>query len=1717
MKRLSTIICSIILLASFLSYNSKAQTIVTLPFTKVTANPSIGEDFTPWFNNDITQEVQNVWGPGTQIWSNLTLPLQQHSVITRLSFYDMEGIFADKPDSIYAVNGTIKTLIGTFTGPQYQTWDGFTLKTPVYADAIIIRKFGNNIPQKVVIYGYPFNNTAKDANLSKLVLSSGTLAPVFKPLAQSYTAEVGNTVTSLKLTPTVENAGATVAVNSKAVVSGQASAAATLAVGKNTEIVTVTSADKTVSRPYTVIVTRDSSAVATLSALSLSTGALSPAFSTSVLNYKSTVANSVTYIKVTPKATDATAVIKVNGLITASGAASAIMPLNVGANVINVVLTAQNKKATKTYTITVTRTALPNTTLSALKLSTGTLSPAFAAATTSYTASVVNTVSSLTVTPTATDAAAAIKVNGTAVASGKASASIPLALGANTISVVVSETGRSTVTYTLKVTRVPSTNDNLSNISLSAGTVIVPIFKATALTYTANVANAVTSITETPTAADATAVIKVNGVVVASGKASASLPLVSGPNVISTVVTAQDGKTTQTYTVTVTRTPLVNATLSGLALSTGTLSPTFAPATLNYTTNVANSVTGITVKPTATASSSTVTVNNVAVASGSASASIPLAVGANTITVVVAETGKVSIKYTLTVTRAASANANLSNLTLSTGTLSPTFSATGTSYTATVPNATASITLTPTLADATATIKVNGTTVASGKASGSIALAPGGNTISTVITAQDGKTTKTYTTTVTRTQLTTASLSNLVLSSGTLSPVFNTSLLKYTASVPSAVSSLIITPTASQNATITVAGKTVASGVASAGIPLVAGSNTINVVVTSSDGLTVNTYILTITRAAENASLNSLSLSTGTLTPTFSSATLNYTASVAKNTTAILLTPVLGDATSKITVNGTSVVNTAATTVNLPSDTTPIAIKVATQDGTLTKTYNLTVTKITSGSGSTTTPPDTASSSPPVDTSGSIVKIPIDPSRFYVMNNASNGLDGLFDGILTAGVNTGYGELWSTYDCYYPLVPGEAMDLRQIKFYSYQGGLASPMTVSVVDSAGNRTAIASYIGGVFQTWVGPYPGVSGFNLTKPVKNFRYIVLTSTSGFPNEMEFDGYYTAPVDTTPVVRKSYPLSQYFGSNAFEWNFEDPNNPLVVSLTMLTAMRSFTQVRHYLDWAKLEPVQGHYCYNPTLSGGWNYDALYQACKTNNMLVLADIKAQPPWMMATWPAGQQDQENVPVMYGKDFNDPNSYAEQAHIGFEYAARYGTNASVNSSLLSVDPTVLWTGEPVNVVKKGLGLISYLECDNERDKWWKGTNAYQNCYEQAANLSAFYDGNKNTMGAGYGVKNADPNMQVVIGGLCSSDPTYLHGMVQWCIQHRGYKADGTVNLCWDVINYHFYSNDGISGGNATVGVAPELSKTMALAQGYLKMAHQYANDQPVWVTESGYDLNPGSPQRAPAIGNKTAQMVQGDWILRTSLLYARAGVQRLFFYEAQDDDPSATIQYASSGLLNSDLTRRPAADYLYQTNKLFGNFNYVKTLNGNPIVDQYQDAGEQMYVLYVPDQVGRTATYSLNMGSADSAYVYNPKAGANDMTVNKVKLTNGTLSVNVTETPTFVVPSGTTALALNTVKTATALTANAATSLNTINVYPNPTSKLATVAFTNTSTSPVTIKVTDVNMNKTYKTYSFTKSGDSFSNTIDVSNVPMGVCIIQVLQGDQSIMRKVIKTM
>jgi hypothetical protein len=96
-----------------------------------------------------------------------------------------------------------------------------------------------------------------------------------------------------------------------------------------------------------------------------------------------------------------------------------------------------------------------------------------------------------------------------------------------------------------------------------------------------------------------------------------------------------------------------------------------------------------------------------------------------------------------------------------------------------------------------------------------------------------------------------ASLRALTISAGTLTPAFDSAKTSYAVAVTTGTASITVTPTAtSSGSTIVVNGAVVASGAASADIPLPVGTTTILVVVTDLDGITARTYTLTVVRAA---------------------------------------------------------------------------------------------------------------------------------------------------------------------------------------------------------------------------------------------------------------------------------------------------------------------------------------------------------------------------------------------------------------------------------------------------------------------------------------------------------------------------------------------------------------------------------------------------------------------------------------------------------------------------------------------------------------------------------------------------------------------------------------------------------------------------------------------------------------------------------------------------
>ncbi|RII36642.1 cell wall-binding protein [Clostridium chromiireducens] len=331
-------------------------------------------------------------------------------------------------------------------------------------------------------------------------------------------------------------------------VNGSSSHVVNLTGGENDIIVTVT--HLSISKKYKLIITKKGEAK--LKTLVPSTGALSPAFNSSTYDYTITVPTTQTIIAFTPTAADNASTIKVGGATVKSGYKSQNIQLNEGDNEIDVVLTTKDGD-TSTYTVTVTRTELfRSAQLTGLTLTSGALSPTFNKGVFEYTATVENNVTSVGVKPIAEDVNATITVNSKKVPSGATSPNISLDEGANVINVKVTDTKGNSNTYVLIVTRKYSkANVNLASLSVTDAT-MSPKFDPETYVYSAKVERNIEKVRVLYTSQNDKSKIKINGKEYTNGQ-SDLIKLDIGANLVVVEVTAEDGKTTTTYKLSVIR------------------------------------------------------------------------------------------------------------------------------------------------------------------------------------------------------------------------------------------------------------------------------------------------------------------------------------------------------------------------------------------------------------------------------------------------------------------------------------------------------------------------------------------------------------------------------------------------------------------------------------------------------------------------------------------------------------------------------------------------------------------------------------------------------------------------------------------------------------------------------------------------------------------------------------------------------------------------------------------------------------------------------------------------------------------------------------------------------------------------------------------------------------------------------------------------------------
>ena len=377
-------------------------------------------------------------------------------------------------------------------------------------------------------------------------------------------------------------------------------------------------------------------------------------------------------------------------------------------------------------------------------------------------------------------------------------------------------------------------------------------------------------------------------------------------------------------------------------------------------------------------------------------------------------------------------------------------------------------------------------------------------------------------------------------------------------------------------------------------------------------------------------------------------------------------------------------------------------------------------------------------------------------------------------------------------------------------------------------------------------------------------------------------------APVPLPPPRPRTPPtMEQFIGMNGF---IDDAPE-------QMAGAGGF--VREYHNWSwDTESADKQVRFQPSGAAGgkaWFFDAYYSRLKALGVTVCPAIQQNSP---AYFPGADSDAK--PITNGVDSEAPASYAVHAAHLFQYAARYGSR-KVPDSALKLAP-----GQPR---LSGLNTLRYIENWNEPDKTWRGRAGRFTPYELAAMCSADYDGDQGRMGKTAGVRNADPKMRLVMGGLAGLSLDYLRGMKFWADWHR--NGDFPA----DVLNLHHYSSDGDEQGFKTTGISPEADHLREKLAAIVAWRNSAAPKCEVWLTEFGYDTNPKSPLHAPAIGSQSAEETQANWLVRSYMALAAAGVDRaamFMFRDVKSDDGGV---FATCGLVTEKGAWKPKPAYFY----------------------------------------------------------------------------------------------------------------------------------------------------------------------------------------------------------
>lgn len=479
-------------------------------------------------------------------------------------------------------------------------------------------------------------------------------------------------------------------------------------------------------------------------------------------------------------------------------------------------------------------------------------------------------------------------------------------------------------------------------------------------------------------------------------------------------------------------------------------------------------------------------------------------------------------------------------------------------------------------------------------------------------------------------------------------------------------------------------------------------------------------------------------------------------------------------------------------------------------------------------------------------------------------------------------------------------------------------------------------------------------------------------------------------------PIGQKTAPVSmdKLMGINGL---VDDP-------LPMINHSAGTLREFHRWDWDEGNKDPGYngfvakeFAFAPSYVSVWDFDDFYSQLVQQGVEIMPCLQGAPQYIQDS---ANCDCESKPILPNSDAEDPFSYAKHAEYMFQFAARYGQSVLAPSLL-----KLRGNQEP----KSGLALVNYLEGWNEPDKWWRERNGFFTPFELAAMSSADCDGHEGAMGSGFGMKAADPNMKMVMPGLATLDLNYLEGIRLWSIYNR------QSGLPFDVLNFHHYSNNaGGQFGNATQGISPEADGLKEKLAKIVRYRDTWLPGKEIWLSEFGYDTNPNSPQGVPALGQNDQAMVQAQWLMRSFLEIAAAGIDRGQVFMLRDVNAPNPNKYNSSGLTQEKWNQHQAKKsyfYISGMRRILKDYFFEGELKlANDELRAYRfrhrDTDSLCYAIWsATSEAKLIPNYRFPVEGFGRALVAEAQSDTIAPSLSQVAISRDSVSIQISETPLF----------------------------------------------------------------------------------------------------------------